>query len=200
MAQFGASIQTAQITTGNFRTALDPFVAGFAGYPNNPGERNPLGAAYYDSTGSASNPWGVPGKYRYVRYNSTVNPTPIATPAPVYWTDATFTTVSGVESEGLYGPSSVAGLMMPNTTSLPSLTATTLNGNFLWICVGGYVSGVTVAGAAAGSTIISAASGNFALLQLAVGTAPTYRVIGYATTATGTPAAGQINILVTLES
>jgi hypothetical protein len=201
MAQFGASIQTAQITTGNFRTALDPFVPGFAGYPNNPGERNPLGAAYYDSTGSASNPWGVPGKYRYVRYNSTINPTPIATPGPVFWTDATFTTVTGVESESLGGGvlNMVAGLMMPNTTNLPSLTAATLNGNFVWICVGGYVSGVIAATAVAGSTII-AATGNFAVTALGLATAPTNRVIGIATTATGTPAAGQINILVTLES
>ena len=92
MAQFGASIQTAQVTTGNFQTTVDPYVSGYAGYPNNPGERAIPGAAYYDSTGSNSNPWGAPGKYRYVRYYDSANTaiTGLTAPAPCYWTDNTF--------------------------------------------------------------------------------------------------------------
>lgn len=202
MAQFGASIQTAQVTTGNFRTTIDIAVSGYAGYPNNPGQRNPLGAAYYDSTGSLSNPWGVPGKYRYVQYSSTSNPalTNLTAPAPCYWTDNTYTVVSPVSSEGVAGINLVAGLIMPNTTAISGLTNTQLNGNFIWICVGGFVSGVIgITSAAAGDALIGSAT-NFAPARVAAGTAPTNRVIGWATSALGTPATGQVNILVTLES
>jgi hypothetical protein len=202
MAQFGASIQTAQVTTGNFQTTVDAYVSGYAGYPNNPGERAIPGAAYYDSTGSNSNPWGAPGKYRYVRYNSTSNPalTNLTAPAPCYWTDTTFTTVTPVYSEGVAGINLVAGLIMPNTTALTTLTATMLNGNYIWICVGGYVGGVIgVTGAAAGDSIIGSTT-TFAPAHVSAGTASTNRVIGYATSAVGTPSTGLINILVTLES
>lgn len=197
MAQFGASIQTAQVSTGNFQTTIDQFVPGLAGYPTNPGARNQVGAAYYDATGSLSNPNGVPGKYRYVRYNSTANPTVTAGISPVYWTDATFTTVSGVMSEGLFGVNSIAGLLMPNTNALATLTATVLNGNFVWICVGGYVAGVTAPGATAAGDSIIGAAGNFTPARVAAGTAPTNRAIGFATTAI---AGGLCNVLVTLES
>jgi hypothetical protein len=203
MAQFGASIQTAQITTGNFQTTVDPSVSGYAGYPNNPGQRNPLGAAYYDSTGSNSNPWGTPGKYRYVQYKSTSNPalTNLTAPAPCYWVDNTFTSVTPVSSESTTaGINSVAGLIMPNTTALTTLTAALLNSNFIWICVGGFVSGVVgIAGIAAGDSIIGSAT-TFAPGHVAANSAATNRVIGYALSAEGTPAAGEFNILVTLES
>lgn len=202
MAQFGASIQTAQVTSGNFQTTVDPYVTGYAGYPNNPGQRSVPGAAYYDSKGTNSNPWGVPGKYRYVRYNSTSNPalTGLTAPAPCYWTDNTYTTVSPVYTEGVAGINLVAGLIMPNTTALPNLTAATLNGNWIWICVGGFVSGVIgVTSTAAGDAIIGSTT-TFVPARVAAGTAPTNRVIGFATSALGTPATGQINILVTLES
>ena len=208
MAQFGASVQTAEISTGNFRTTINPYNANTANpsnpiYPNPYGEKGPLGAAYYDATGTASNPYGVPGKYRYVRYLSTSNPTLTAVAGPfiVYWTDATFTTVTPVSSESLTaGVNLVAGLAMPNLTSLPQYTAATLTtaiaGNLIWICVGGYVSGVYVTTGAtvtAGSPLSGTAT-NFAPV---ITSAVTQRIFGWATT---TSSGGLANVLVTLES
>jgi len=45
MSQYGSSIQTAQITTGNVRTTIDPRDTTF---PNNKAV-NPLGEKYYDN-------------------------------------------------------------------------------------------------------------------------------------------------------
>lgn len=210
MAQFGASIQTAQVTTGNFQTTVDAFAGSLRGYPSYAGQKTNPGAAYYDNTGTNSNPWGVPGKYRYVRYSSTSNPalTGLTAPAPVYWTDNTYTMVSAVSSEGIAGINLVAGILMPNTTALTNLvniatnaiTQVQLNGNWCWICVGGFISGVLApASTAAGDAIIGSTT-TFAAARVAAGTAPTNRVIGYATSAIGTPATGQMNLLVTLES
>lgn len=201
MAQFGASIQTAQITTGNFQTTIDQYVSGYAGYPNNPGARNQVGAAYYDSTGSNSNPWGVPGKYRYVQYVSTSNPalTSVTGPFLVYWVDATFTSVTPVYSESLTGGiNMVAGLAMPNVTALTTLTAAILNNNYIWICVGGYVSGVYIASASvsAGNSLYGSTT-NFQPGTTAAGTAPTNRVLGWATTA---GSSNLCNVLVAVES
>lgn len=207
MAQFGASIQTAQITTGNFQTTVDLYQASsFSSYPESNGQQNPLGAAYYDATGTTANVWGVPGKFRYVRYLSTANPalTGVTGPFIVYWTDATFTTVTPVSSESLTGGLNlVAGLAMPNLTAIPGLvnagatgTQTNLGGNYIWVCVGGYVSGVYVAGATptAGQNLIGSAT-NFT--PTASSTAANSRILGYATTGTTT---NLCNVLVTLES
>lgn len=221
MAQFGASIQTAQVTTGNFRTTVDPYVTGYAGYPTNPGETSIPGAAYYDSTGSLSgvttatpfgNEFGRPGKYRYVRYYSSSNPalTALTAPAPVYWVDNNYTTVTPVYSEAIAGINSVAGILMVNTTDLPTLVntyttvgQTQLNGNFVWICVGGYVAGVigvTPSGTAAAGDQFIGSTTTFEPGLVTANTAPTNRLIGYAQSALGTPATGQVNLLVVLES
>lgn len=219
MAQFGASIQTAQVTTGLFRTTVDPFVSGFAGYPTNPGNRAIPGSSYYDSTGTFTgsttatpygNEFGPPGKYRYVRYFSTSNPalTAAVAPFPVYWVDTTYTTVTPVSSESVTGGiNAVAGLCMPNTTDLvglvnanPTTGQTALNGNFVWIAVGGFVLGALGVTAAAADDAIIGSATNFVPARVAAGTAPTNRVIGWAQSALNTPATGQINLLVTLES
>jgi len=211
MAQFGATIQTAQVTSGNFQTTVDPYVSGYAGYPNNPGERAIPGAAYYDSTGTNSNPWGVPGKYRYVRYYDTANSgagtalTNLTAPAPCYWADNTFTTVTPIYNQGTWGPNSVAGLIMPNTTAITGLVVsgattgqTNLNGNYIWICVGGFVANaVGVASIGAGASIIGSTAA-FTPGYVAPGSF-TYRVLGFATNAVSA-SPYLVNILVTLES
>lgn len=211
MAQFGASIQTAQVTSGNFQTTVDPYVSGYAGYPNNPGERAIPGAAYYDSTGTYSNPWGVPGKYRYVRYYDSANSgagtalTNLTAPAPCYWTDNTFTTVTPIYSQS-WGINGLAGLIMPNTTAITGLVVsaattgqTNLNGNYIWICVGGFVSSVVgISGIGAGDAIIGS-TGAFTPGKISAGTQFTYRVLGFATNAVST-SPYLVNMLVTLES
>ncbi len=219
MAQFGASIQTAQVTSGNFYTTVDPYVSGYAGYPTNPGNRAIPGAAYYDSTGSFSgvttanpfgNEFGPPLKVRYVRYQSTSNPalTTATAPFPVYWIDTTYTTVTPVYSESVTGGiNALAGVCLVNTTSIPGLvntgatvSQTNLNGNFIWIAVGGYVPFAIGATATAADDAVIGSVTNFTPGRTAAGTAPTNRILGWAQSALNTPATGQIRLLVTLES
>lgn len=219
MAQFGASIQTAQVTTGNFRTTVDQFVSGYTGYPGNPGARAIPGSSYYDSTGSFTavttatpygNEFGPPGKYRYVRYYSTSNPalTGLTAPAPVYWVDTTYTTVTPLYSESVTGGiNALAGVLMVNTTSIsglvnanPTTGQTQLQGNFVWICVGGLVTGALGVTSTAADDAIIGATASFTVARVAAGTPPTNHILGWAQSALGTPAAGQINLLVALES
>jgi hypothetical protein len=197
MAIYGPSNQTATVTTGNFRTSIDPFTATQPGtYPLPNGQVNPLGAAYYDATPTLTYQSGVGAKYRYVRYNSTANPAVLTAPAPVYWVDVNFTTVTGVSTESL-GVNFVAGFLMPNSTDLSTLTATILNGNFVWICVGGLVlNAIVPASTAVGDAIIGAA-GNFTDARVAAGTAPTNKVLAWAAAAVS---GGTANVQVALES
>jgi len=124
---------------------------------------------------STVNGQGAPLCLRYVRYNSTANPSIGAAPGPVYWTDETFTTVSGVSTESVGGVNMIAGCLLINTTNYPgSYTganlAKALNGNWCWIAVAGFVPGVTSpAAVVAGDTLIGAAT-NFALARIPQGT------------------------------
>jgi len=179
MAQFSPSNQTVQVTTGNVRTTVDfpntslgtplPYPAGV--FPN------PLGSTFWDNAISAANLNGVGTKYRYVKFQSTANPALTAAPAAVWYTDATMTTVTSVLAEAITAsPQAFAGLMMPNTTDLPAMTAALINANGgagVWIAVGGIVSGVvTNSGVAGQQQVASAANwgvaGGFATTALGV--------------------------------
>ncbi len=146
---------------------------------------------------TAANPFGAPAILMLVNYLSTGNPAPAAAPAPVYWTDNTYSTVTGVESESLLGLNGIAGYLQPNTTAMPSLTATTLNGTAtkpsqVFIQVAGLcINAVSPAAIVAGDWIIGAA-GNFTPGRVAQGTAPGYRTFGFAATAV---VAGLCNIM-----
>ena len=167
------------VSTGNVYTAIvtyyaSPSAAGQTippsqtalpnGAYNYPGQAYLLPISTFGLQGQKGQ--GAPLVVRYVRYLSTANPALVAAPAPVYWTDETFTTVSGVFSEGNFGggtgsANALAGLLLPNTTSVSGLTAATLNGNWCFIAVSGFVPGATsIAAAAAGGTIVGGA-GNF---------------------------------------
>jgi len=158
MAQFNPTNQTIQVTTGNVRTTVD--------YPNTSlGQPQPypsvvfpnyLGSTFWDNAISTANPYGQPTKYRYLKYLSTSNPTLLATPAPVWYTDATMTIVTGKFSESAGGVSFFAGIMMPNTGDLSGLTAALLNANSgaaVWVAVGGIVTGVASAATTAGDML-----------------------------------------------
>lgn len=183
MAQYGSSDQTVQVTTGNVRTTMDKFDA----TQLNNAARNTLGSVYVDNAVTAANPNGAPTKYRYVRYNSAANSVALqANPAAVYWTDNTFTVVTGKISEAwTANASSFAGLLMPNTTDFVGLTAALLNGNFIWIAVSGLVKAVVSAAAAAGDQMMATVdmSTTGGLTKVAAGVAPTNRVAGYAAAA-----------------
>lgn len=192
------------VSTGNLYTCIDTYASTISTQPpsNSPswpnGAYNPIGSAFLLAPGSYFVPavnypsasgslnskgWGAPMVVRYVRYNSTTNANLLATPGPVYWTDETYTTVTGTFSEGnpagTGNGNSMAGLLLLNSsaTSLNetgALAATALNGNFCFIVTKGFVPGVTVNGSAAIGATQVGTSGNFTFANVASGTAPTF--------------------------
>ena len=204
------------ITTGNLYTAIDTYASTITTQPptNSPswpnGALNPAGAAYLLAPGSLEGPvilyagkgYGAPLVVRYVRYNSTTNAALLAFPAPVYWTDETFTTVSGTFSEGnpagTGNSSSFAGVLLANSTSL-GLTganaATALNGNWCWIVTKGWVPNAYVPGSTAVGDSLVATTGNFTYTRTASGTTPSPFTIRLAV-ATSAISSGSADILV----
>jgi hypothetical protein len=153
---------------GGVYATCDPFNSAL---PNN-GALNPLGSVW--TIPSLSQGGGYAGTYalgmsssgaithtlngygsfltvKYVRYKSTSNPAMVAGPAPVYYTDGTFTTVTGKYSEGNPAATgeiaSIAGWLLVNPatasatgTGMGSLiSATILNGNYVFIGVQGFI-------------------------------------------------------------
>lgn len=152
--------------------------------------RNPLGSIYAapvnEGLAVTTKGYGAQPVIKYVYYNSTTNPTPVAFPAPVYWTDESFTTVSGNAAEAFTttGLVAVAGYLLPNTASISGLTAAQLNQSYCFIQIGGLLVGGYAPGSTAiGDTIIGIASGNFVAARLGAGTAATSRPFGTALTA-----------------
>ena len=194
MAQFSPSNQTVQVTTGNVRTTVDfpnPTVAGsglnLVGFPNpypSPAFPNPLGSTFWDNAVTTANPNGTPTKYRYVRCVFTATPAIQAAPACVWYTDATMTSVTATLAESLTGTrSSFAGLIMPNSTDLSTLTTALLKANggaAVWIAVAGIVTGVVSDATAAGDQLFASAvdwttAGGFGATHIAAATATTGR-------------------------
>jgi hypothetical protein len=134
------------------------------------GALNPLGSLYFQpapaqntialssSTGYASGLW-----MKYVLYKSTSNPAMVAGPGVVYYTDETFTTVSGAfaESFAASNPTYAAGFLLPNTGTVTgigvgsAISATILNnggnGSYVWIGIAGFVPSAYVAALAQGN-------------------------------------------------
>lgn len=196
----GAGLDYAVINTGNPFTSIDPYIASATStqqviqsnqppYPN--GAYNTLGQAYLAPVNpaalSAAKGQGAPLVIRYVRYNSTANPAVLTAPAAVYWTDETFTTVTGVFSEGNPAATgnlnSFAGIMLVNSTAVSGLTAAILNGNYIWIATSGFVPGVAVPASTAIGDSLTGVSGNFLMFRTASGTAPISKRICQALTA-----------------
>jgi len=192
------------ITTGNLYTAIDTYASTIAtqpptNVPSNPnGAQNPIGAAFLLAPGAfegtptlyGANGWGAPLIVRYVRYNSTTNAALLAYPAPVYWTDETYTTVTGTFSEGNPAATgnlnSLAGWLLPNFTALGktgAASATALNGNFCFIATKGFLPAAAVVASVAVGDAVIGASGNFTAARVASGTAPTTRFFATALTA-----------------
>lgn len=123
---------------------------------------------------------GFPPIVKYVRYNSTANPSLNAYPSVVYYSDESGTTVTGVSTEAQGGAAAgavnlPAGILLYNSTAsglTGAASATALNGNWCWIQVGGLCPAVAVPSASTplvGSSYITAA-GNFLLANQAAGT------------------------------
>ena len=170
-----------KISSGNVFTTLDTRDT----TKLNNAAQNALGDLYAIPNNQATigNGQGSNLIVKYVRYLSTANPAVVAGPAPVYWTDQTFTTVSGVSTEGYAGVNSVAGLLCLNSASYSGLTAAILNGNFCFVAVSGWVAGCIAPGSTAAGDAIIGAAGNFTPARVAANTAPTNKLIGWATSA-----------------
>ncbi|HXN71542.1 MAG TPA: hypothetical protein VN861_03200 [Candidatus Acidoferrales bacterium] len=195
---FPVITSNAKIGLGIYGT-VDPWVANSnSPFPN--GAQNPPGAIFIlpppnENTINLSG--GGYGEYtmvRYVKYLSTANPAVVAGPAPVYYTDNTFTTVSGVSTESVGGVNFAAGWMAPNSgTSTTYGLGTTLftntilnnggNGSYVFIILQGFVPGaVSATSVVAGDYLIGAAT-NFTTARSAAGTAPPNTPMGVAITA-----------------
>lgn len=182
MAFLNPSNQLIQIDTGKALTFFYNSSLGLSIYAGL-GENQILGQRYFSANYTVTNPSGSPAIYMLVQYKSTVQPAPAAAPAPVYWTDETFTTVSGVSTESGFGLSGIAGYMMVNTASVSGLTAAQIQTAQLLIQVAGpLTAGVAPALTVAGDWIIGAA-GNFTPGRVAQGTQPGYRSFGIGLTA-----------------
>jgi hypothetical protein len=132
---------------------------------------------------------GAPPVVKYVRYLSQNNPSLLAYPGAVYYTDSTCTTVTGYSSE-VFGTvanyatqtwaNAGAGWLLYNSTAsglTGAASATALNGNWCWIQVGGLLPGAaavssTVIGDSLSASITSAQS--FTVVRTAAGTANPY--------------------------
>jgi len=199
MADYGISVPTAQVTTGNVATVNDKYDTT---KPLN-GAVNPLGRRYDGVVTSVSNPSGYPVAYRYVQYNPTAAVTLNASgasqnvPGVVYWKDETFTDVTPTYSEGL-GGSIAAANVAPFVAGLllnPSATAT----YFVFIQVAGLLPKCVVpASTTIGDELIGTATG--AALQwtrAAAGTAIANKVSAWgASASSGSPNLGDIYITI----
>ena len=151
MAFLNPSNQLIQIDTGNVLSYLwNPTASPIQPYANL-GEVQVLGQRYVGYSAAAvgatnppaSNPAGSPAIYMLAKILPTsamtlANWQTVNAPAPVYWTDETFTTVSAIMSEGLNGSAqSVAGYLMANYVSLPNATLAQLLGGYVFVQVGG---------------------------------------------------------------
>jgi hypothetical protein len=158
-----------------------------------------LTAATYPTNYNAANAAGSPVIYMLVQYSpasalSTVNLTTAGAPAPVYWTDNTFTTVTGITTEGIGGTTLglafPAGYMLLNTATGygnagTALTAAALLGGFILIQVAGYLKGAYVSGSTApgiGAWIVPVA-GTLSSNSIAAGSTTTYQPFGRQLTA-----------------
>lgn len=176
-----------RLSTGSVLTQLDTVAL------------NPLGCIWSPPANqalpSSTAGFGAQPVYKYVKYTSTTNPAPVAFPAPVVFTDTSFTVVSGNAAEaftvtGLVG---IAGYLLPNTASFSGLTNVILNNSYCWIQIGGYLGGAYVpASTAIGDNIVGIATGNFVAGRVAAGTAATSRPFGVALSAI---ASGVANVL-----
>lgn len=127
--------------------------------------KNPVGCLYSPPANQGlpltTKGYGAQPVFKYVYFNPAAAPTAVLAPAPVYYTDESFTTVSSLTTDAYSSGTGVtgvaaAGYWMPNTTALgASQTAAQwgaqMQGSYGWIQIGGLLVGgyAPTAGAAA---------------------------------------------------
>ena len=174
---------------GVFGTA-DPYTT-TGPYASTNGALNPLGSlwflpapSYSGSNLSTGEGYAAGLWVKYVLYKSTGNPAMKSGPAPVYYTDNTFSTVSGTFSEGVMASKSgsCAGWLLPNTGSVTgvgvgtAVSATILNnggnGSYVFIGLQGYVPSAYLAAGSVSNRVYG--SGDFATTGVAIDGGATY--------------------------
>lgn len=192
-----------RVSTGNVQTTLDPTARNVLGSIYSP---PPSSSAVFSTTAAASTAgFGAQPVYKYVYFYDAADLTESmqAAPAPVYYIDESFTTVTGNAADAYYttGGACVAGYLMPNTTALgTSNTAaqwyTQLLQSYVFIQIGGLLQGAlqpsTRTGAATGSYITGLATGEWASL-VNTSVAASSRILGIQWTAI---ASGLCDVLV----
>jgi len=184
---------SSNLVTGNgiFGTA-DPYNANL----QNNGALNPLGSLYYLGPGeggvqSSGNGRGSGLWVKYVLYKSTDTTAVKTGPAPVYWTDETFTQVTDIQSEALAASANlVAGWLMPNTTALGTSAFTIAilrnggNGSYVFIGLSGFIAGAQSAGSVAAGDLLIGSATAWTPARIAAGVASTaYPILGVSQTA-----------------
>ena len=216
MAFFNPSNQLLQIDTGVASTYLYNSSSAFAPWKGL-GENQVLGQRYYaavnttsGANSAAANPSGAPAIYMLVQYLSTSATTTgnlQAAPAPVYWTDETYTTVTGITTEALGGTTLglafPAGFMLLNTATGygnagTALTAAALVGAQILIQVAGYLPQAYMSSsnnAGIGAWIVPSA-GTFSSAFIAAGSAATYQPFGRQASVLSALKSGLVDVLV----
>lgn len=199
------SNQLLQIDSGNVLTYLFNPAFGLGGVATayqGIGENQVLGQrymAYQAGSVTAANPSGAPSIFVLAAYLGTSATTlsqwqTANAPAPVYWTDQTYTTVTGIKSEGWSGAGlqDVAGYWMPNFASLPNLTLAQLLGGWGLVQVAGPLTGAygPTSGGAVNANIVGVTG---AFQSAGTVAAPVSRPFGVQVTAV---ASGLCNVLV----
>ena len=159
---------TPYVRFANPQTQLDSTAKNTPGsiYSPPPGVYSPsTSQPVFSTTAGSSTPgYGAPGVFKYVYFydSAALTGTAQAAPAPVYYIDESFTTVTSNAADAWFttGGAMVAGYWMPNTVSLgTSLTAANwylqMVQSYGWIQIGGFLPGALVP-----STLGSDAAGN----------------------------------------
>ncbi len=160
---------------GNVQTTYDASARNPVGICWGPPTPFPTTSVFSTTAGSSTAGLGAPPVYKYVYFYdaNALTGTLQAAPAPVYWIDESFTTVTSnaANAYSTTGGASIAGYFMPNTTALGTSNtgaqwyAQVLQ-SYCWIQIGGFLAGAyaptTQTGAGIGSVIYGSTTGSWA--------------------------------------
>jgi len=161
-------------------------------YSNVSGVSTPV---FSTTAGSSTAGFGAPSVFKYVYFYdaSALTGTMQNAPAPVYWIDESFTTITGNAADAYYtaGGACVAGYLMPNTTALGTSNTgaqwyAQLSQSYVWIQTAGFLSQAyaptTQTSAGQGNYIYGATTGSWASI-VNTSVANSSRVLGIQWTA-----------------
>lgn len=170
----GSYLPYAKVSTGNVQTTLDAAAKNPIGGLYAPPVPYPTTATFSTTAAASTSGYGAPPIFKYVYFYdaAALTGTMQAAPAPVYYIDESFTTVTGNAADAYYttGGACVAGYLMPNTTALGTSNTGAawylqLSQSYVWIQIAGFLPGAyaptTLTGAGQGSQIYGASTGSW---------------------------------------